>query len=116
MTPLIVLSILGISVLAAVWALVFLLSEKHAVTLWDVLLLFAPPALWFLLMVSGLRPVSLSILLVEPFVLVPILATCFVTRVFAFPATSHTKRSTVALVIGLLATTIFYAFVPPLAA
>jgi hypothetical protein len=107
------LAVAGIGILVAF----AFLSRTRSIRGLDVALLIAPLMLWYVLMeigsITGLHPKSLSNL-IEPFVLIPILAVCLLVRTFAFRALSNERRSALAFRVGLAASFLIWALVPGL--
>ena len=102
------------SVVVAVSSFVALKRKgPGAVQLWDWLLLFVPFLLWWALALSGLRIKTLSNL-VEPFLLVLLVAACFAVRVFLGGGWSHKRRALISFVLCVAGAVGFYVLVPAL--
>jgi hypothetical protein len=89
---------------AAVCGAIVVLARKGNLTGWDLGLLFAPFALWIVLVGTNLRPKSLANL-IELFALVPVVALAFVARIFRV-------RAQIVFGCGVLVALLLYAFVP----
>ena len=101
---------IGASLLVAIVSFIYLVRHR-SVTLPDVALFIAPFVLWYALVISGLRPKSMSNL-VEPLALLPILSCAFGIRTFVARQRSSHRRACAALVVGLVSAVLVYAIVP----
>ena len=113
MIPTIFWSIIIASALLALVSLAWVTAEEDGLRVTDILVVIVPFVLWVLLLFLWHRPKSLSNL-IEPFALVPVIGICLAVRAFAFGMHSHTIRSLIAFVFGILATVALYALVPVL--
>ena len=104
---------MGAFALLALVSLAWVAAEDDALKPMDILAGIAPFVVWFLLLFLWHRPKSLANL-VEPFALVPVVGIALAVRAFAFGARSHVVRSSVALVVCVVAAVALYAFVPVL--
>lgn len=106
-------SALGAFAILALVSLAWLAGEEGSLKATDILVVIAPFIVWLLLLFFWQRPKSLSNL-VEPFALVPIIATALAVRAFGFSKRSHTARSVVAFTVCVIAAVGLYALVPAL--
>ena len=91
------------------------LSRSDAFVEWDLGVFLIPPAIWFVLILSGVRPKSLSNHVLEPIALALVILVAFIVRAFGFSNHSHKARAMGAAGVGVCASVMLYALVPLLA-
>jgi hypothetical protein len=88
------------------------LERVKQATIIDVATIFGPGILWFCLLCSGIRSKSLSNLVIEPMILLPIIVAFLLIRTFATINMSNLNRSRSAFYSGVLVAIAVYVLVP----